>query len=137
MRSIKAKIILSTFVLLFLMSAVIYFLVDREIRTKTEELLVYQSERSVESLRDSTHNFLMQYEYGLDLLIESEQVKTYAAILKEEAAATEERKQQLQTDKRLIEQKVTSLFLSYVDTYQEGDFMFFGFEDVLFMWSPT
>lgn len=129
MRSIKAKIILSTFVLLFLMSAVIYFLVDREIRTKTEELLVYQSERSVESLRDSTHNFLMQYEYGLDLLIESEQVKTYAAILKEEAAATEERKQQLQSDKRLIEQKVTSLFLSYVDTYQEGDFMFFGFED--------
>ena len=120
MKSIKTKLLLSTFTLVLIMSVALFVVVNQQIQSKTEKLLLQQSQLTVEGLTDSTSNFLMQYEYGMQMLADSEQVKSYTKQVAEEAQAT---------TIKAAETQAFAYFDTYLKNYEESDVVFIGFEN--------
>ncbi|MEK5037531.1 methyl-accepting chemotaxis protein [Sporosarcina sp. FSL K6-3457] len=71
MKSIRIKLVFGVFLVFLLAVFLIYFLVSAQMEKNATDNISRTSESTVEEMGQSIHNFLMQYEYGLKMLIDN------------------------------------------------------------------
>lgn len=78
MKSIKTKIVLGVFIILLVSIGLINIVMHMQMTKNTTAIMLEQSEVSVSETSISIRNFLKQYEYALDMLMDNEAVIAYA-----------------------------------------------------------
>ncbi|MFS0574530.1 methyl-accepting chemotaxis protein [Sporosarcina sp. 179-K 3D1 HS] len=87
MKSIKTKIIISVFVMFFVVLTIINLFVNHQMQKQTEQVLYTQSEVAVTVMGQSIDNFMLQYEQALQLLVNHPAVDDYIGRQEETGSA--------------------------------------------------
>ena len=115
MKSIKAKIILSVFVLFFVILTVINMVVNNQIQKQTEHVLLTQSEVAVKEMGNGIENFMLQYEKALYLLTSNPAVTEFIET------------QYRNEDEALLNRGIEKSFADYMEQLPATDLLYFAF----------
>src|SRR5690606_32252271 len=118
LRSIKTKIIVSVFIMFFVVLTVINLFVNYQMRKQTEQVLYAQSEVAVTVMGQSIDNFMLQYEQALQLLVEHPAVESYI-----------EKQQETGTDEASEHPGIEKAFRDFMDQLPATDLTFFSLEN--------
>ncbi|MEK5037532.1 methyl-accepting chemotaxis protein [Sporosarcina sp. FSL K6-3457] len=117
MKSIKAKIILSVFLLFFVILTSINLVVNNQIQKQTKNMLLNQSEVAVKEMGRSIENFMLQYEKALYLLTNNPAVTEFI----ETQYGTE--------DEAILNRRIEMAFADYMEQLPATDLIYFGFDN--------
>ncbi|WP_203247007.1 methyl-accepting chemotaxis protein [Sporosarcina beigongshangi] len=115
MKSIKTKIIVSLFLLFFVILTVINFVVNNQMQQQTERLLLAQSEVAVKEMGHSIENFMLQYEKALYLLTTNPAVTEFIET------------QYGKEDEVVLTRAIETAFADYIEQLPATDLLYFGF----------
>ncbi|WP_438312076.1 methyl-accepting chemotaxis protein [Sporosarcina sp. FA9] len=119
MKSIRTKIIVSVFILFFIISSVIYGFVSLQMKKQTEEVLFDQSEVAVIEMGHAIENFIIQYEQALELVSNNQAVTDYIDT-------------QYGSGNRnatVLNQGIEKAFGDFIEILPASDLIYFGFEN--------
>lgn len=118
-KSIKTKIILSIFLLFFVILTTINLVVNSQMLKQTESILLDQSEVAVKEMGQSIENSLLQYEKSLHLLSSNPAVTDFIGTQYGSA----------DVDEKALQLALESSFESYMDQLPATGTVYFGFEN--------
>jgi len=118
MKSIKTKIVFGVFFVFFISVGLIYYFVSNQMEKSATENILTASEVSTNEMNYSIHNFLLQYEYGLDMITENIGVTGYIATQSEDEPMT-----------NALDKGIEDAFVNYKKTLAETEAIYFGFEN--------
>ncbi|WP_318617648.1 methyl-accepting chemotaxis protein [Sporosarcina sp. YIM B06819] len=117
MKSIKAKIILSVFLLFFVILTIINLVVNNQMQKQTEQVLLKQSEVAVKEMGHGIENFMLQYEKALYLLTNNPAVTEFME------------SQYSNEDEARLNRGIEMAFADYMEQLPATDLLYFGFDN--------
>lgn len=118
MKSIRTKIVIGVFLLFFVSVLFIYAVVSMQMEKNATENVLNNSQVTIKEMNYSIHNFLMQYEYALEMVSENSNVIDYID--------TQTGKDNVTTT---LEKGIDDAFSTYRNKLSETEAIFFGFEN--------
>ena len=118
MKSIRTKIVVGAFLIFIISIGIIYAVVSIQMEKNATQNVLSNSKVTAEEMNHSIHNFLMQYEYALEMVTENSGVIDYIDTQTGKAVMTSD-----------LDKGIDDAFSIYKNKLSETEAIYFGFEN--------